>query len=214
MNRAFTVSLFLVLSCFVASEIYAQVFAQAAPPATPAPAAQPRAVNVPGVVAAPQPVPVVVGKGPGQGAQAFFFSAGGYAGEDDPELADLTKSEHELSQQSDELMREFSSTEDREKRDSVKRQLREVLAKQFDVQRQRREHELAKVEERLRKLREQLRKRNDARETIIDRRLEHLITDAEGLGWTPPAGDGARPQAIGYGTVGPARTPGGFGGRR
>ena len=43
-------------------------------------------------------------------------------------------------------------------------QLRETLAKQFDIQRQRRHLELVRVEERLNKLREQVKKRNDARE--------------------------------------------------
>ena len=43
-------------------------------------------------------------------------------------------------------------------------------------------------------VREQLKKRTSARDTIVDRRLENLTSDADGLGWTPPSGGG--PQGI------------------
>jgi hypothetical protein len=109
-------------------------------------------------------------------------------GEDDAEIAKLNEAEHELGQQSQQLIADYGQTEDYEKRESLKKQLREVLVKQFDLQRQRRESELSRVEERLTKLREQLKKRNDSRNSIIDRRLENMISDAEGLGWGPPAG--------------------------
>jgi hypothetical protein len=112
-------------------------------------------------------------------------------GPDDPEMAKLMQSEHELDRQSHDLIRKYSETEDQQVREKAKTALREMLNKQFDLQNQRRELELKRVEERLGKLREQLRKRNDARTQIVDQRLEHLVNEAEGLGWTSPAGGNA-----------------------
>src|SRR5262249_16126341 len=109
-------------------------------------------------------------------------------GADDPEMAALAQSEAELAHQSVELSARYASSEDVAEQKKIKAELRETLVKQFDVQKQRRELELARIEERVRKLREQIKKRNDSRETIIDRRLEQLVDDAEGLGWAPEAG--------------------------
>ncbi|MEX2140501.1 MAG: hypothetical protein WD894_14655 [Pirellulales bacterium] len=108
-------------------------------------------------------------------------------GPDDPDMAKLIQSEHELERQSHDLMRKYSETEDQQVREKAKTALRDILIKQFDLQNQRRELELTRVEERLSKLREQLKKRSDARAQIVDQRLEHVINEAEGLGWTSPA---------------------------
>jgi hypothetical protein len=65
----------------------------------------------------------------------------------------------------------------------VKTRLREHLAKIFDLQQQRRTHEIAKIEERLDKLKETLKKRDAAKDSIIDRRLETLTGGVDELGW-------------------------------
>jgi hypothetical protein len=115
-------------------------------------------------------------------------------GEDDPEMSKLIQSEHELDRQSDDLVKQYGSTEDYSQREKLRTQLRELLVKQFDAQQQRREKELERVEKRISDLRAQMRKRTSARDTIVDRRLENLTSDADGLGWTPPAGGG--PQGL------------------
>jgi hypothetical protein len=112
--------------------------------------------------------------------------------EDDPEMAKLAETEGELAHSSEELLGQYANAEKPDDQKRLKADLREALAKQFDVQRQRRELELARVEDRIKKVREQLKKRNEARETIVDRRLDQLINDAEGLGWAAPAGASAR----------------------
>ena len=112
----------------------------------------------------------------------------GAPGHDDPEMSKLMQTEHELARQSDDLVRQYSETEDYSQREKLRGQLRELLVKQFEAQQQRRERELSNVETRLGKLREQLKKRTSARDTIVDRRLENLTSDADGLGWTTPAG--------------------------
>jgi hypothetical protein len=219
MNRTLALLVVVALgSILIAGDSLAQVFAQpgAAPaggappavaPADPAPA--PGAPNTPRLPVGPVPVPPQGGGfiragGPG-GAGGIFYQAGpGWGGEmggfglgsgqDDPEMAKLIQSEHELARQSDDLVRQYGDNEDYAGREKLRTQLRDLLIKQFNVQQERRERELANVEKRLGKLREQLKKRTSARDTIVDRRLENLTSDADGLGWTPPAAGG--PQGI------------------
>ena len=116
----------------------------------------------------------------------------GAPGADDPEMAKHLEEEAGLAHESDELLGRYAASDDAAEQKKIKAELRETLAKQFDVQKERRELELARIEERVRKLREQIKKRTDARETIIDRRLEQLVNEAEGLGWSPPANSAAR----------------------
>jgi hypothetical protein len=111
---------------------------------------------------------------------------------DDPEMAKLAEAEAELAHASEELLAQYAAADKPDEQKRLKAELRDALAKQFDVQRQQRELELARVEERIKKVREQVKKRNEARETIVDRRLDQLINDAEGLGWTAPAGASPR----------------------
>jgi hypothetical protein len=191
--------------------------AAAAPLDTPAvaPSATPATPRPPAHAPAPVPVPPQAGGfiravGPGGGGGIVYQAGPGWGGEmggfglgpgqDDPELSKLIQTEHELVRQSDDLVRQYSATEDYGQREKLRTQLRELLGKQFVAQQQRRERELVRVEERLSKLREQLKKRSSARDTIIDRRLETLTSDADGLGWTPPAGGG--PQGLGGGIFG------------
>ncbi len=154
-----------------------------APAATPAP---------PGAVV--RPVPNVPGANTlynhqGRDAWATYAVPVGVPVENDPEMAKLAESEMELAHNADEVLAQFVAAEKAEDQKRLKTELREALAKQFDVQRQRRELELKRIEERVQKLRDQIKKRNDARETIIDRRLDQLTNEAEGLGWGQPAGN-------------------------
>jgi 50S ribosomal subunit-associated GTPase HflX len=126
-----------------------------------------------------------------RGTPAFVMSPA----EDDPEMAKLAVTEAELAHASEELLSQYAASDKPEEQQRLKAELRDALTKQFDVQRQQRELELARVEERIKKVREQLKKRNEARETIVDRRLDQLINDVDGLGWTAPAG--ASPRAPG-----------------
>jgi hypothetical protein len=120
--------------------------------------------------------------------------------DDDPEMNELAQAEAALASESADILARYAEAENAAERKPIAAELREALAKQFAVQRQRRELELGRVEERVRKLREQIKKRDDARETIIDRRLDQLINDAEGLGWTPPAGGRGGTKSSGAGT--------------
>jgi hypothetical protein len=110
----------------------------------------------------------------------------------DPEMAEFAEAEAALAANADGLLAQYAAADAPDDQKGLKDQLRDTLAKQFDVQRQRRELELQRIEERVQKLRDQIKKRNEARDTIIDRRFEQLISEADGLGWGPPASANAR----------------------
>jgi hypothetical protein len=107
---------------------------------------------------------------------------------DDPETAWLKQSDAVMAQQSEQLVAKYAATEQAEERGAIKTQLTELLAKHFDVQQQLRERELGRVEARIKKLRELAQKRREAQKTIVEQRVDQLLREADGLGWTPPAG--------------------------
>jgi hypothetical protein len=108
----------------------------------------------------------------------------------DGELHKLMESEASSEREVRRLVDEYARTDNEGQRSKIKSKLSEVLDKQFDLQQKRREMEVAQIEAQLKKLRELMRKRSEARQTIVDRRLDQLVRDAEGLGWSSPAGGG------------------------
>src|SRR6185437_8882618 len=110
----------------------------------------------------------------------------GAAEADDPETAKLRQVESALADKSEQLVAQYAATEDDEQRGGFKTQLAESLSQQFSVQQQLRESELARVEARVKKLRELNEKRRAAQQTIVEQRLDQLLREADGLGWTPP----------------------------
>jgi hypothetical protein len=85
------------------------------------------------------------------------------------------------------------ATGEKEKRD-IRTKLSEELGRQFDQLAERQQKELEDLEKQVADLRALLKKRRDARDSIIDRRLDQLVQEAEGLGWGTP-GSAPRPQA-------------------
>lgn len=100
--------------------------------------------------------------------------------------------EANLARQSSLLLARYAQS-DANERPQLKTKLRESLGQEFDQQQRAREHEISLIEERLKKLRDQLNKRAQARETIVGRRLEQLLDDADGIGWGGPATDVREP---------------------
>lgn len=99
------------------------------------------------------------------------------------------------------LAKEYANTEGDEKRRELRRKLEEALTKEFDQQSERQEKELKALEVQIRSLRSLLQKRKDAKADIIDRRIDELVQNAQGLGWNP---SGTRP---GYYMGGFSTTP-------
>ncbi len=104
----------------------------------------------------------------------------------DPEMHPLVQEEAVAEREVVELIESYKRTENEAERSKIKSKLAALLEKEFDVQQKRRDLELSRVEARLKKVRDLWKKRSDARQTIIGKRLDQLLSEADGLGWTPP----------------------------
>jgi flagellar motility protein MotE (MotC chaperone) len=93
-------------------------------------------------------------------------------------------------QESRKLAQLYVKAEKEEDKKNIRKKLADVLAKQFDAQVERQQKDLADLEKQIASLKALLKKRTDAKTTIIDRRMEQLIQDAEGLGWAVPGNYG------------------------
>jgi hypothetical protein len=111
-----------------------------------------------------------------------------YGSAQDPELSKLVSEEAQVEQETAVLIAEYSRSEDEPQRTKTKAKLAATLEKQFDLQQKRRDLEVARIEAQLKKLRDIMRKRGESRQSIIDKRLDQLLREADGLGWTPPHG--------------------------
>ena len=86
------------------------------------------------------------------------------------------------------LAQQLLKAEKNDEKQDLRKKLDEMLQKEFDQHLQHQEKELEELEKQLAQLRGTLKKRKDAKESIIRRRAEQLINEAEGLGWTGPSG--------------------------
>jgi hypothetical protein len=205
------ITLTLVASLLGAAFVYGQNFGQAVPPPAQPPAggqisAQAQLVQPPAgggggsiYVAAPPAAGGIVARSGG----ADIHWAGSH--DADPEVQKLNHEERELARQADDISRRLGDAENTGDRDKLRTELREVLGKQFDIQRERREQEIAQIEERVRKLRDQLKKRTDNRQKIIDNRIDQILNDADGLGWNGPDGGQPGPAVSFFGSGGGGR---------
>jgi hypothetical protein len=79
------------------------------------------------------------------------------------------------------------STKEDEKKD-LRKKLSDALGKQFDQLAEQQHKELEDLEKQVASLKALLEKRHDARATIIDRKLDQVLQEAEGLGWGTHSG--------------------------
>jgi hypothetical protein len=112
-----------------------------------------------------------------------------YPGQD-PEMLKIFNEEAKVEREAAGLIRDYARSDKEEERDKIKGKLSDVLGKVFNLQQKRRDLELARLEAQVKKLKDLMKKRTEARQTIIDKRLDQLIREAEGLGWTAPPGPG------------------------
>ena len=122
----------------------------------------------------------------------------------DPELDKLVTAESEAAREVSKLVAEYKKAEGDAERAKVKEKLSAALTKQFEQQQKRRELELARAEEQLKKLRELMKKRGDEKKTIVEKRLDQVVREADGLGWSAPPNPSLRPHSNGYGLDLPA----------
>jgi len=106
----------------------------------------------------------------------------------DSELGKLHLEEAQIEGKVHELLAQYGRAEKEGDKATIKKNLTAQLEKQFDLQQKRREAEVARIETQLKKLRDLIKKRTDNRSTIIDRHLDQLLQNAEGLGWSSSNG--------------------------
>lgn len=82
-----------------------------------------------------------------------------------------------------ELAKQYVDTTKEDEKKEIKKKLSDALNKEFDQSAQAQQTELDELEKQVAALKTLLRKRKDAKEAIVERRLEQLIQDAGGLGW-------------------------------
>jgi hypothetical protein len=138
------------------------------PTTTPAPTAYvARPVQVPGA-----PVPKGGWGGTtvyGAGQPHFYYA--------------FTPEESQLSQQAEQLARQFAEAKSDGDRDKIKGQLSEILEKQFDQRQKRHEEEIKQLEAQIKKLKDLVDKRQENRREIIGARLNQIVKESQGLGW-------------------------------
>jgi hypothetical protein len=85
-----------------------------------------------------------------------------------------------------ELAKEYAKATRDDVKKELKKQLSDSLNKEFDQLAQRQQADLDDLEKQVAERKSVLKKRKESRDTIVERRLEQLILDAEGLGWGSP----------------------------
>jgi len=91
--------------------------------------------------------------------------------------------EMNLAHQAEQLAHKLSEAKSDSDRDKIKGDLRDRLEKQFEQRQGRHEKEIEALEAQVKKLKDLVRKRNDNRREIVSKRLDQILSDAEGLGW-------------------------------
>jgi hypothetical protein len=110
-------------------------------------------------------------------------------------------------QESAQLSKQYVDSKKEDERREIRKKLTDVLTQQFDQQIQ---EQLEDLDKQITSLRAVLKKRLDAKSAIVERRIEQLIQDAEGLGWNAPGsphGPAAGAFAPGYRIGFPQSTP-------
>jgi hypothetical protein len=100
------------------------------------------------------------------------------------------------------LAKQYVKAEKEDEKKEIRKKLTDYLTKQFDSHADLQQKELKQLEKQIEDLRTTLKKRQDAKNSIVERRVDQLIYDAQGMGWSNPATPRGGPGS-GYTTVVP-----------
>jgi len=103
-------------------------------------------------------------------------------------IGDNQAKQYVLQSQSLELAQKYVKTEKEDEKKDLRKKLTQLLGEQFDLHLEGQQKELDELEKQVAKLKNVLKKRKDAKENIVERRLDQLVQDADGLGWNAPHG--------------------------
>jgi hypothetical protein len=92
----------------------------------------------------------------------------------DPEMQKLLEADFNLDRESHKLAEEFRHAS-KDKQDDIKKNLQEIVTKQFVGRQERRTLELKRLEDEIKRIRESIDKRNDGKQQIVDRRVSELL---------------------------------------
>jgi hypothetical protein len=88
--------------------------------------------------------------------------------------------------QSYQLAQQYAKAEKEGDKSEIRKKLNEALNQEFDQHVKQQQKALEELEKQVAHLRTVLRKRMDNKATIVERRLEQLVQEAEGMGWSGP----------------------------
>jgi len=94
--------------------------------------------------------------------------------------------QYALQVESVQLAHQIAKAENDDDKKELRKKLTQVLDQVFDGHLKEQQKELDDLEKQVARLKKLLSKRREAKETIVERRLEQLVQDAEGLGWNAP----------------------------
>jgi hypothetical protein len=107
---------------------------------------------------------------------------------------------HNSQNASVQLAKQYANATKEDEKKEIRQKLADSLHKEFDQLAQRQQAELDELERQVASLKAVVKKRKDSKETIVERRLEQLIQEAEGLGWGSPN----RPGSVDPASIAPA----------
>jgi hypothetical protein len=84
------------------------------------------------------------------------------------------------------LAQEYVKADKEDAKKDIRKKLAESLSKQFDQHLQHQQRELDDLEKQIVTLKEVIKKRQTAKNEIVERRIDQLVREAEGLGWNAP----------------------------
>jgi flagellar motility protein MotE (MotC chaperone) len=101
--------------------------------------------------------------------------------------------------QASKLAKQYVTAEKEDQKKEIRKRLTDSLAKQFDQHVQQQQKELENLEKQIASLRTVLKKRQDSKTSIVERRVEQLILEADGMGWNVPSTPSAPRAGMGVG---------------
>jgi hypothetical protein len=97
--------------------------------------------------------------------------------------ASTRNAESLIAHRADELAKKLGEAKSDTERSQIKTELTDLLEKQFGLRQKRHQEEIAGLEAKVKKLKELVEKRQENRREIIAKRLDQILSNAEGLGW-------------------------------
>ena len=110
---------------------------------------------------------------PGMGAQGPDWES---MRENDPEMYKLEMADREMERQTAELSAQHRNAP-KDRRETIHKELEDVISKHFEVRQQRRMLQLSRLEKELQRMRDEIERRNERRGEIVGKRITELVGD-------------------------------------